>query len=195
MNVLHPLPSPLYWSNQKVTYNSQALKRGLGSCFHDKNMGSNTDGWALTFSWVTPIQKIMNRIFKRTSQTTVGADYKQSETPCQRMRHFWERFAEWKCTVLERPRGWFWLTVFHAAAGSIVGFSSAPPPLSNNWYPTSILTATVNMGLKDHPLTPARISLLININGHCTKWGHWLLTRGVKVGGGGVCSFYHCERL
>lgn len=51
-------------------------------------------------------------------------------------------------------------------------------------YPRGFLTATVNTGpLKGHtvchPWAPARSSPLININGHCTKWGHWLLTRGV----------------
>lgn len=57
-------------------------------------------------------------------------------------------------------------------------------------YPTGFLTATVNTGpLKGHtvchPWAPARSSPLININGHCTKWGHWLLTRGVEGGGEG----------
>lgn len=57
-------------------------------------------------------------------------------------------------------------------------------------YPTGFLTATVNTGpLKGHtvchPWAPVRSSPLININDHCTKWSHWLLTRGVEDGNGG----------
>lgn len=114
--------------------------------------------------------------------------------------------------------GWFHLTGLHAAAEAGVRASSKSKNymlhsnICSGQTPacfhllkrkmgggalflcsTGFLTASVNTGpLKGHtvchPWAPARSSPLININGHCTKWGHWLLTRGVEDGREG-CSF------